>query len=93
MATLLTLTHPNDPQCRGVRPRACRRPEAPTGEAFKAFNRDVGTAVSGGRSQHTPDDGRLNLPASGVITGVVAPSVVRPTPKSSFYGMERRKKL
>ena len=66
--------------------------EAPTGEAFKAFNKQVGTAVSSGRSQHMPDDGRLNLPASGVVAGVAAPSVVRPTPKSTFYGMERRKK-
>ncbi len=66
--------------------------EAPTGEAFKAFNRQVGTAVRGGHSQHTPDDGRLNLPASGIVAGVAAPSVVRETPKSTFYGMERRKK-
>ena len=66
--------------------------EAPTGEAFKAFNRQVGTAVSGGHSQHTPDDGRLNLPASGIVAGVAAPSLVRQTPKRTFYGMERRKK-
>lgn len=65
--------------------------EAPTGGAFKAFNKQVGTAVSGGYSQHTPDNGRLNLPASGIVAGVAAPSVVRPTPKSTFYGMERRK--
>jgi len=66
--------------------------EAPTGEAFKTFNRQVGTAVSGGRSQHTPDTGRLNLPASGIVSGVAAPSVARPTPKSTFYGIERSKK-
>ena len=66
--------------------------EAPTGEAFKAFNKRVGAAVDGGHSHHIPDDGRLSLPASGVVTGVAAPAIVRPTPKSTFYGMERLKK-
>ena len=66
--------------------------EAPTGEAFKAFNRQVGAAVDGGHSHHNPNNGGLNLPGSGVVAGVTAPSVVRPTPKNTFYGMERRKK-
>ena len=67
--------------------------EAPTGEAFKAFNRnEVGAPIRQGRSRHIPNSGRLNLPASGIITGVAAPLVSRATPKSSFYGMERRKK-
>lgn len=63
--------------------------EAPTGEAFKAFNRRTGAAIQGGQSRHTPGAGRLNLPASGLITGVAAPSVTRPTPKNTFFGMER----
>lgn len=63
--------------------------EAPTGEAFKAFNRQIGTAVKDGRTRHIPNNGRLSLPASGVVAGVVAPSVVRTTPKSTFFGMER----
>ena len=54
--------------------------------------RVLGTAVSAGHSQHIPDNGRLNLPASGIVVGVAAPTVVRPTPKNTFYGMERRKK-
>ena len=66
--------------------------EAPTGEAFKAFNDRTGAAIRQGRSRHIPDSGRLNLPASGIITGVAAPLVSRPTPKSTFFGMERRKK-
>ena len=49
--------------------------EAPTGEVFKAFNQRTGTAIREGRSQHIPGSGRLNLPASGAVTGVAAPSV------------------
>ncbi len=63
--------------------------EAPTGEAFKAFNERTGAAIRTGHSQHTPGAGRLNLPASGLVTGVAAPSVARPTPKNTFFGMER----
>ncbi len=66
--------------------------KAPTGEAFKTFNRRTGAAIEAGRSQHTPGAGRLNLPASGLITGVAAPSVARPTPKNTFFGTERRKR-
>jgi hypothetical protein len=66
--------------------------EAPTGEAFKAFNERTGAVIRQGSSRHIPNSGRLNLPASGIITGVAAPLVSRPTPKSTFFGMERRKK-
>ncbi len=66
--------------------------EAPTGDAFKAFNRRTGAAIEDGRSQHTPGSGRLNLPGSGLVAGVAAPSLVRPTPRNTFFGTERRKR-
>ena len=37
--------------------------EAPTGEAFKAFNERTGAVIRQGRSRHNPNSGRLNLPA------------------------------
>lgn len=66
--------------------------EAPTGEAFKAFNRRAGAAIQGGHSRYTPGSGRLSLPASGLVTGVAAPSVARPAPKNTFFGTERGKR-
>lgn len=66
--------------------------EAPTGEAFKVFNRQVGTAIGSGRSQHARDGGRLNLAASGIVPGVAAPAAAKPTPKNTFYGSEGVKK-
>lgn len=66
--------------------------EAPTGEAFKAFNRRTGAAIQAGDSGYTPGSGRLNLPASGLVTGAAAPSVARRTPRNTFFGTERRKR-
>ena len=44
--------------------------EAPTGDAFEAYNQQAGTAIRDGKSRHTRDGGRLILPASGIVTGV-----------------------
>jgi len=63
--------------------------EAPTGEVFKAFNQRTGAAIRAGNSQYTPGAGRLSLPASGLVTGVAAPSVARAAPKNTFFGTER----
>lgn len=65
--------------------------EAPTGDAFEAYNQQVGTAIRDGKSQHTRDGGRLILPASGIVTGVKSPAA-QPTPKNTFYGTERQEK-
>lgn len=63
--------------------------EAPTGDAFEAYNQKVGTAIRDGKSQHTRDGGRLVLPTSGVVTGGKA-TTAQATPKNTFYGTERQ---
>jgi hypothetical protein len=63
--------------------------EAPAEQAFKYFNEQAGEAIRQGRSYHTPQSGRLNLAASGIVAATVAPTVARATPKHSFFGTER----
>jgi hypothetical protein len=62
-----------------------------TRQAFKAFNARAGAAIREGRSQYTPGSGRLSLPASGIVTGVAAPSIARAAPRNTFFGTERRR--
>ena len=57
--------------------------EAPTTDAFRAFNENVGNQIRTGQSRHDPGTGRLALPAS---IGYTASQVPRTTPKHTFYG-------
>jgi Second Messenger Oligonucleotide or Dinucleotide Synthetase domain len=65
--------------------------EDPVDHVFKAFNERMGAAIRDGRSRFTPGEGRLSLPASGIVTGVAAPSVARAAPRNTFFGTERGK--
>lgn len=59
--------------------------EAPTAEAVRAFNEQVGRMVRDGRSQHRTGKGGLILPGGAALTTDTT-STVRPTPKHTFYG-------
>lgn len=63
--------------------------EAPTKEAFQAFNERIGQEIREGHSQHHSKTGGLIIPAS--VANVTPPSGTRSTPKHTFYGDERRK--
>ena len=63
--------------------------EAPTTEAFQAFNERIGQEIRDGRSQHHSKTGGLIIPAS--VANVPPSSGTRRTPKHTFYGTERRK--
>jgi len=58
--------------------------EAPTGEAFRTFNQQVGDMVRDGRSRHRTGTGGLILPAAA--SSVAAPATARATPRHTFYG-------
>ena len=60
--------------------------EAPTMDAFRAFNESVGSPVQLGQSQHRPDTGSLVLPTTATGTGVAIPSGAVSTPKHTFLG-------
>ena len=61
--------------------------EAPTIDAFRAFNESMGGSVQLGQSQHRPDTGSLVLPTTTATgTGVVIPSGAESTPKHTFLG-------
>ena len=66
--------------------------EAPTGTVFEIFNKELGRQIESGQSHHKPDGGRIHVPASGIMTSGTLGSGVRRTPKSTFYGTERKKK-
>lgn len=63
--------------------------EAPTTDAFQAFNKRVGNQVSTGQSQHRSSTGSLVLPAGIAGTDTSTSSGPRTTPKHTFYGKER----
>ena len=63
--------------------------EAPTTDAFQAFNKRVGNQVSTGQSQHRSSTGSLVLPAGIAGTANPTSSGPRTTPKHTFYGKER----
>ena len=65
--------------------------EAPTTDAFRAFNEQMGDQVSKGQSRHHPSTGGLILPAG--IVGATNPTPLgsRTTPRHTFRGTERRK--
>ena len=62
--------------------------EAPTGDAFVAFNKRMGAEVRGGQSRHRPGLGGLVIPGTVAGIGIGAPSVSRATPPHRFYGGE-----
>ena len=64
--------------------------EAPATDAVRAFNEQTGKGIRDGRSWHDPQKGRLIIPTS--VATIAAPSVVRATPKQTFYGTERRER-
>ena len=62
--------------------------EAPTGDAFVAFNKRMGAEVRGGQNRHRPGLGGLVIPGTVAGIGIGAPSVSRATPPHRFYGGE-----
>ena len=60
--------------------------EAPTMDAFRAFNESMGGSVQLGQSQHRPDTGSLVLPTTATGTSVAIPSGAESTPKHTFLG-------
>ena len=60
--------------------------EAPTAEAFRAFNEQVGSTVRDGQSQHRTGVGGLILP--GVASVITTSSPARATPRHTFYGAD-----
>ncbi len=66
--------------------------EAPTTEAFQAFNERMGDQIRTGQSRHRSGTGCLVLPAS--TAGAINPTSsrgTRTTPKHTFYGNDRKK--
>ena len=60
--------------------------EAPTAEAFRTFNEQVGSMVRDGQSRYRTGAGGLVLPsAASVVTGATA---ARATPKHTFFGAD-----
>ena len=58
--------------------------EAPTTEAFRTFNEQVGSRVREGQSRHRTGAGGLVLPGAAAV--IATPSVA--TPKHTFYGAD-----
>ncbi|MCY4318613.1 MAG: nucleotidyltransferase [Alphaproteobacteria bacterium] len=58
--------------------------EAPTREAFRTFNEQVGSGIRGGQSRYRTGIGGLVLP--GAAAAVSTPSVA--TPKHTFFGAD-----
>ena len=60
--------------------------EAPTTEAFRTFNEQVGTRVREGQSGHRTGAGGLVL--SGTASVILPSTEARATPKHTFYGAD-----
>ena len=63
--------------------------EAPTVDAFSAFNQRYGEGVRLGQSRHDTGTGRISVPAVAVGGSVMVPSRAKPTPRHTFYGGSR----
>ena len=62
--------------------------EAPTTDAFRAFNENMGNRIRTGRSQHRRDTGSLIVSAT-TAASVTGPSSATRTKKHTFDGKER----
>ena len=60
--------------------------EAPTKNAFRAFNESQGAEIQRGGSSYLSGRGQLVVPTVGVGGAVAVPSGARSTPRHTFYG-------